>query len=209
MTQGIDNHCLIIANPTHSNRNDSHQTAIIKPMSTICFEAKLFKIGSWTILRLPGEASAKLPSRGIAMVKGTINDSPLQTALEPDGRGSHWFQVDAGLRQAIGADAGDTVRLAIEPTRDWPEPEVPPDIAKALAADPPARDKWTSVTPMARWEWIRWIRATSQSETRKRHIKVARSKLKAGERRPCCFNSSLCTEPAVSSNGALLEPTPA
>ena len=175
-------------------------------MSTIQFEAKLFKIGSWTILWLPKDASSKLPSRGIAMVKGTINGFPFQTALEPDGRGSHWFEVGKTIREAISADAGDTVALAIEPTREWPEPNVPEDITNALAADPQARTLWMDVTPMARWEWIRWIRATNRLETRKRRIEVARSKLKAGERRPCCFNSSMCTEPSVSKNGVLLEP---
>jgi hypothetical protein len=34
-------------------------------MSTIRFEAKLFKIGSWTLLKLPKSASARLPSRGM------------------------------------------------------------------------------------------------------------------------------------------------
>ena len=47
-------------------------------MPTIHFEAKLFTIGSWTILRLPENASAKLPSRGQTMVKGTINDFPFE-----------------------------------------------------------------------------------------------------------------------------------
>ncbi len=58
-------------------------------MSTIRFEAKLFKIGSWTLLKLPKSASAKLPSRGMTMVEGTINGFRFQAALEPDGKGSH------------------------------------------------------------------------------------------------------------------------
>lgn len=37
------------------------------------FEAKLFKIKDWTILRLPEDASAKLPSRGMTMVSGTLS----------------------------------------------------------------------------------------------------------------------------------------
>ena len=54
----------------------------------IRFEAKLFKIGSWTLLKLPKSASAKLPSRGMTMVEGTINDFHFQAALDPDGKGS-------------------------------------------------------------------------------------------------------------------------
>jgi hypothetical protein len=175
-------------------------------MPTIHFETKLFKISSWTILKLPQSASAKLPSRGQTMVKGTINSFHFQAPLEPDGRGSHWLRLDKALREAAGAGAGDTVNLAIEPTKDWPEPQVPDDISKALAGDPKAQALWTKITPMARWEWIRWIRATNKDETRRRRIEVACSKLKAGERRPCCWNRNLSTEPYVSKNGALLEP---
>jgi hypothetical protein len=174
-------------------------------MSVIRFETKLFTIGSWTILRLPENASAKLPSRGQAMVEGTINGFYFQTPLEPDGRWSHWFKVDSGLRRGAHVEAGDTVSLSIESSKIWPEPDVPADVQKALAADKRAHALWVKITPMARWEWIRWIRATNRQETRQRRIKVACSKLESGERRPCCWNRNLCTEPSVSKNGILLD----
>ena len=55
-------------------------------MSTICFEATPLQIGDWTILRLPESASARLPSRGMALVEGTINGFRSKIVLEPDGR---------------------------------------------------------------------------------------------------------------------------
>jgi hypothetical protein len=176
-------------------------------MQQIHFESKLFNIGSWTILRLPLSASKKLPSRGQVMVEGTINESHFQTALEPDGKGGHWLRVDKTMGEAARAEEGDNVELAIEPSKVWPEPKVPEDLQSALKADPRARDLWMDVTPMARWDWIRWIGATKQQETRKRRIETAFSKLKAGERRPCCFNRTVCTVAEVSKNGMLLEPT--
>ena len=176
-------------------------------MSAIRFKTKLFRIGSWTVLQLPESASAKLPSRGQVMIEGTINGSQFQSALEPDGKGSHWFRVDGSLSKATGADTGDTVSLSIEPTKKWPEPEIPADIQKALAGDSKAHALWVKITPLARWEWIRWIRATNRQETRTRRIEVGLSKLKGGERRPCCWNRNLSTEPSVSKNGVLLEPT--
>ncbi len=179
----------------------------MKTTPIITFKAKLSRIGSWTILLWPQEASAKLSSRGLVMVKGTINGQPLRTALEPDGRGSHWFSVSKSLREAIRAGVGDAVVLEVEPTKDWPEPDVPADIAEALAADNVAQAQWLDLTPMAHWEWIRWIRATSNPQTRRHHIEVACSKLRAGERRPCCFNSRSCTVPEVSKSGLLLEPS--
>jgi hypothetical protein len=177
-------------------------------MPAIVFEAKLSKIGSWTILRVPESASAKLPSRGMTMVEGTINGHGFKTALEPDGKRSHWFRVDEKLLKAAGAEAGGTVKLAIEPTKDWPEPEVPADLKKTLMAAPRARALWTDITPNARWDWVRWIGATRVPETRRRRIEVALSKLDAGDRRPCCFDRNRCCEPYVSNNGVLLESGP-
>jgi hypothetical protein len=176
-------------------------------MSTIRFETTPLDIGDWTILRLPESASAQLPSRGMTLVEGTIDGFRSKIVLEPDGKGSHWFRVDSGLREAADTDAGDTITMTVEPSQEWPEPEVPADLNNALASDPKANALWMKITPMARWDWLRWIRATSSWETRSRRIEVALSKLRAGERRPCCFNRNLCTEPEVSKNGVLLEAT--
>ena len=176
-------------------------------MSTIRLEATPLKIGDWIILRLPKSASAKLPSRGMTLVEDTINGFRSKIVLEPDGKGSHWFRIDSGLRKAASIDMGNTVTMAIESSKKWPEPDVPSDLNKALSADPQANALWTDLTPMARWDWLRWIRSTNYQETRSKRIKVTLSKLKAGERRPCCFNRSLCTEPEVSKNGVLIEPT--
>jgi hypothetical protein len=169
----------------------------------IDFQTTPFTLNNWTILLLPKDASAQLPSRGQVMVKGTMDGEDFTAVLEPDGRGSHWFRLEGGMPKA---KPGDTVELSIEPTKNWTEPDIPADIKKGIAADKDAQRTWDSVTPMARREWIRWIRATNNPETRQKHIEVARSKLSKGMRRPCCFNARMCTEPAVSKAGVLLEP---
>lgn len=182
-------------------------------MSTIHFETKLFKINSWTILRLPESASAKLSTRSMTMVSGTINGVPFKTLLEPDGRygpgkkPSHWFRPDKKLLDEAHAAAGDTVQVSLEQTKEWILPEVPPDLKKVLTADRKIHLLWNSLTPIAKWDWIRWIRAVKTPETRQKHIEVAFDKLNKGMRRPCCFNRNLCSEPYVSKNWVLLEPS--
>lgn len=175
-------------------------------MSIIHFEATPLRIGDWTILKLPESASAKLPSRGMTLVEGTINGFRSKIVLEPDGKGSHWFRVDSILREAAGVEASRRVKISVEPSKAWPEPEMPADLKKALASDRQANALWVEITPMARWDWLRWIRATNNRETRSHRIEVAMSKLRSGERRPCCFNRNQCTEPEVSKSGILLDP---
>ncbi len=175
-------------------------------MSAIRFETKLFKINSWTILVLPKSSSLMLPSRGMTMVEGTINNFGFKTVLEPDGRGSHWCRIDEVLQKGARAKAGNNVKLSIKTTSEWIEPEIPADFKKALASSPKAYDLWKDTTPNAHWDWIRWIRAVKTPETRQKHIEVALDKLNKGMRRPCCFNRNACSEPYVSHNWVLLEP---
>src|SRR5579872_7297224 len=152
-------------------------------MSLIYFSTKISKIGSTPIIHLPKNASAQLPSRGIVMVKGTINNFPFQSELEPDGKGSHWFKIDKALLDGVHPGVGDIVELSLESTKDWPEPQVPEDIKKTITADAKAFALWEKITPMARWDWIRWIGSTKNPDTYKNQIVVAISKLKKGERR--------------------------
>ena len=163
--------------------------------TSIRFKAKLLRPAEsekpdfWTFLILPKNASTKLPSRGMTAIEGTINGVPFQAELEPDGQKSHWLKVNRKLR--ADAEAGEVVTLEIAPATKEPEPTVPADLRKALAAAAPkARALWSDITPIARRDWIHWITSAKQAETRARRIKNACSMLAAGKRRVCCFDRS-------------------
>jgi Domain of unknown function (DUF1905)/Bacteriocin-protection, YdeI or OmpD-Associated len=176
--------------------------------AAIRFKAGLEEIASSTILRLPGGVSGRLPSRGQVAVEGTINGHDFATVLEPDGVKGHWIKVDQELQRAANLRAGDSTTVTIEVTRDWPEPDVPTDLEQALTAAPQEiREMWNDITPMARWEWVRWVNATANPGTRQRRVDVTISKMNSGKRRPCCFDLSACTDPALSKNGKLLGAT--
>ena len=145
---------------------------------------------SWSFLLLPSSASAKLPSRGMTAVEGTINGIPFRATLEPDGQKGHWLRVNRELRETAGAEVGDVVTLEIAPATEEPEPEVPSDLRKALAAAAQTRALWSAITPMARRDWIHWIVSAKRPETRARRIDNACAMLAAGKRRPCCFDRS-------------------
>ena len=174
---------------------------------TIRFEATLYTLDDVTLLRLPASASKRLPSRGQVAVRGAINGCELETVLEPDGNFGHWMKVGEGLMRAARLRVGDTASLEVEPSKEWPEPIVPADLQAALAAAPEIQDVWSDITPMARWEWVRWVNATNSAATRKRRVEVSISKMESGKRRPCCFNLAACTDPGLARSGKLREPT--
>jgi hypothetical protein len=171
----------------------------------ITFEATLTAIDTSAIVRLPAAASKKLPSRGQVAVRGTIDGHRFRTVLEPDGERGHWMKVDEELQRGADVRAGDTAAFEIESTKEWPEPSVPRDLEAALAAAPQEiQQMWEEITPMARWEWVRWVEATKNPDTRARRVAVTISKMQSGKRRPCCFDLSACTDPDLSRNGKLV-----
>ena len=167
------------------------------------------KDATWCFLVLPKAASAKLPSRSMVTVDGTLDGTAFQATLEPDGEGSHWLKVEKTLREAAGVDAGDTVALAIAPVDKEPEPKVPAELKHALAANAAAKATWKDITAVARRDWIHWIGSGKKAETRVKRIGVAIDKLACGNRRACCFDrsgmyskGSMGPPPAAGENGS-------
>jgi hypothetical protein len=159
------------------------------------FDARLLRPAqprnaSWAFVVLPEEASARFPRRGRTTAEGTINGQPFEATLEPDGRLSHWFKVDAALCKAAGATAGDMVALEIAPVAKEPEPDLPPDLRQALDDAPEALATWENTTTLARVDWIHWLTSARQSATRAKRVADACDMLASGKRRVCCFDPS-------------------
>jgi hypothetical protein len=166
-----------------------------EPPTAIRFTARLLRPArpkgvSWTFLRLPQDASARLPTRAMATVDGTLNGYPFQATLEPDGCGGHWLKVGRALRVAAGAAVDEVVSAVVSPVTVEPEPRMPPDLRKAFAAAPGARAKWSNLTAVARRDWIHWITSARKVETRATRIEKTLSMLASGKRRVCCFDRS-------------------
>ena len=167
------------------------------------FEATLYTIDGSSILRLPEKASNQLASRGQVAVQATVNGHACQTVVEPDGESGHWVRIDAKQQRAAALRAGNTAEVELVPLEDWPEPTVPGDLQAALAAAPEEiQELWKDITPMARWEWVRWVNATRNPGTRQRRVEVSIAKMQSGKRRPCCFNLAACTDRAFRRTGS-------
>lgn len=167
-------------------------------------EASVELLGDRLIVRLPDTASAALPSRGQVAVTGTINAQPIDVVVEPDGRRGHWINLSDMRPEPDGLAAGQDVPLELAPSSEWPEPVVPDDLRSALEGAADIAELWDSITPMARWEWVRWVRSTRNPATRAKRVEVSVSKMRDGKRRPCCFDLSACTVPDLARSGKLI-----
>lgn len=167
----------------------------------ISFAARISKIGLYKIIRIPLKISRKLPSRGMVMIKGKINELSFISAVEPDGKGNHWFKVSDSLIEKLNMELDQKLRLDIESINNWPEPEVSKDILHAFN-EGDVIDQWNLITTKARWDWIR---STNNPETRKKRIDITCSKLENDDKNPCCFDRSRCTVTDVSKSGVVID----
>lgn len=178
-----------------ASRPGGYRRRMSPPAATIRCTTRLLRPAAparatWCFLVLPARASARLPSRGMVSVAGTIDGHPFAATLSPDGAGRHWLKVDAALREAAGVAPGDTVTLVFAPTAATPEPEVPRDVRDALRDHAAARTQWATLTPAQRRDWIFWITSGKQAATRVKRLATACDMLAAGKRRACCFDRS-------------------
>jgi hypothetical protein len=166
-----------------------------KPTETVRFSAKLLRPASpkgaaWAFLVLPKHASAKLPTRAMVSVEGTLGGAPFEATLEPDGQGSHWLKVPKALREAADADDGDVVAVTMRPSGTQLESDVPRDLRDALKAHPGAKLTWDATTTVARRDWIAWMTSGKQAATRDKRLKAMMDMLEHGKKRVCCFDRS-------------------
>jgi len=123
-------------------------------------------------------------------VEGAINGFAFIATLQPDSEGGHWLKVERGWMEGAHAQIGAEVGLEISPARVEPEPEVPDDLRKALAASPAAFAVWNDTTAIARRDWITWMGQGKLAETRVIRINKMIDMLSKGKRRVCCFDRS-------------------
>lgn len=157
-------------------------------MASLRFTAKVRaaetgQAGAWASLEVPAEVSAKLPSRSIVPISGSIQGFEFRTSLMPDGRGGHSMMVNREMREGARVGPGDDVTVVFRVDPTGREPEVPDDLRAAIAASEKARMLWEKITPRAREEWVDHVTEAKKPQTRARRIERVVARLAAGVRR--------------------------
>lgn len=105
-------------------------------------------------------------------VKVTLGPHTYRSTIARMG-GRYLIPVSAENRDAAGLKAGDEVRVKLTLDDKPREVEVPEDFAAAMAAHPPARERFDALAFTHRKEHVRAIEDAKKPETRQRRIEKA------------------------------------
>jgi Bacteriocin-protection, YdeI or OmpD-Associated/Domain of unknown function (DUF1905) len=121
-----------------------------------------------------GEGAKRFP------VRATVNGHSFRTTVTRM-RGEFLLGLNRQVRESAGAEAGDTVEVAIELDTAPREVDVPEALAKALADDAAARAAFDALSFTHRKEYARWVAEAKRLETRDRRVATALERLRAGK----------------------------
>lgn len=111
----------------------------------------------------------KVFGAGRPAVRGTLNGFEFTSRLSPYG-GVHYLGVNQALRAGAQVAVGDKVTIVLEPDEAPRTVTPPPDLARALRANPEAQAAWSKLSYTHRREYTRAVAEAKQPETRARRI---------------------------------------
>ena len=144
-----------------------------KPDSKYPFRARLYKLGVNRVVDVPAEISKALGGGGFIPVEGWIAGAAIRSTLVPRGGGRHRLFVHSRIWKAQKIERGDFVEVLLTRVEAPIEPPLPEDIALALHMTKGAAVAFRQITSALRREFITWVQAAKQPETRARRIQKA------------------------------------
>jgi hypothetical protein len=139
--------------------------------------------GGGAYVTIPFDVEAAFGMKRVP-VRATIDGAPYRGTLVRMGGPDHMLIVRRDVREKIGRQPGDEVRVTITLDTEERTVEVPADLRSALDGAPAARALFDALSYTHRREYVQWIEEAKKAETRERRIAKALEQLAAGRREP-------------------------
>jgi Bacteriocin-protection, YdeI or OmpD-Associated/Domain of unknown function (DUF1905) len=132
---------------------------------------------------MPFNVEEQYGVRGVLPVRVTFDGFPYQTTLSPLGEGEHGMVVPKPVRGAINKTWGEVVHVRLAYDKAPRQITPPDDLAHALLTAPGAREKFSKLTYSQQRDYVRWVEAAKNVDTRRRRIEETVSMVLAGRKR--------------------------
>jgi hypothetical protein len=148
-------------------------------VNRIAFSTELVKERNAVRLCVPADLAPALGTARLVPALITINGHEVRACLHKMG-GTYMTAVNKSIQQQVGATAGDTVEVTIEPDLEDNPIELPGDLVAALA-EADVREAFDRLTPFRRRELVKAVTSAKKPETRARRIGQAIDRLGEGQ----------------------------
>ena len=144
------------------------------------FRAELLLVGKTaTGIEIPEKVVTALGAGKRPQVRVTIKDHTYRSTVAVMG-GRYMVGVSAENREKAGVAAGDKVDVDLELDMEPRKVEVPPDLARALKAEPAAKRTFEALSYSHKRRHVLAIEGAKAAETRARRIAKAIEMLRDG-----------------------------
>ena len=114
-------------------------------------------------------------------VKAMIEGIPYRGTLVRMGSESHMLIILKGIREQIGKDFGDEIKVTMEEDTEPRVIEVPADLLKELKKDKDAKAFFDKLAYTHQKEYVKWIEDAKRDETRQARVVKIIAMLKQGK----------------------------
>jgi Bacteriocin-protection, YdeI or OmpD-Associated/Domain of unknown function (DUF1905) len=155
---------------------------MVSAMASTQFSVELERVGKTSArLRVPVDLKEAF-GRARPPLKVTIRGHTWRTTPGVYG-GVAYIGLNKDVRAAAGVDAGDRVRVTIEPDTEPRTVTVPDDLDRAFAADPTAKEAFAKLRFTHRREYVEWVEDAKRPETRTRRVAATVQAVREGKHR--------------------------
>jgi hypothetical protein len=126
-----------------------------------------------TYIDIPFDAQKKFIKKGRIPVKGSIDGISFRSSLLPHRNGNHYLIINMTIRNKIGKEHGDTVKVELQHDTEVRIVELPKPFVKALKYNPDAKKVFEKYPYSHKKEIIDWIMDAKKEETKLKRIEKA------------------------------------
>ena len=138
--------------------------------------------GGGAFVEIPFDVEAAFGSKR-PKVKAMIEGVPYRGTLVRMGSECHMLIVLKGIREQIGKDFGDEVKVTIQPDDEPRVIELPVELKKALETEQEAKSFFEKLALSHQREYVIWINGAKKEKTRARRVAQTIEILKKDKKR--------------------------